>query len=161
MWKPAGELDQLLQVLEPVLGGLCLALAQHCAVAGRIQQQRELIGERRLGVPPDASDCVREGVARRARLRRKRHSLQGGEQRHLAPCRFHFQYLHRLGAEAAHRNVDNPTERFICLAIVRGGAQSQERECILDLGTLIEADVAHEGVSKERSSGGGPLAIGD
>ena len=62
--EAAGELDQLLQVLEPVLGRLCLALAQHRAVAGRIQQQRELIGERRLAVPPDAPDGVCETVTR-------------------------------------------------------------------------------------------------
>ncbi len=62
--EAAGEMDQLLQVLEPVLGRLCFALAEHGAVASRIQQQRELIGERRFGVSPDASDGVCETMAR-------------------------------------------------------------------------------------------------
>ena len=135
--EATGELDQLLQIVEAAFGRLSLAVAQHGAIAGRVEQQRQLVGERMLGVAADAADCIGESQAGGASLGRQRRGFQGGHQRHLPPGGLRFQHLHRLGSETASGRVDDAPERLVALTIVRGGRQAQQRERILDFGALI------------------------
>ena len=144
--EAAGELDQLLHVLQPPFGRLRPALPQHGAVAGRVQQQRDLVGKRRPPIPTNAAHRIDEAQPGRARPGWQVRGFQGSEQRHLPPRRLRLQRPHRLVPEPARRNIDHPPQGLVGLRVVRCRGQSQQRQHVLDLGTLIEPDVADQHV---------------
>ena len=54
-----------------------LAVAQHGAIAARVEQQRDLIGERVRAVVADATELVGELQSGRAAFRRQRGGVEG------------------------------------------------------------------------------------
>ena len=60
--EAARQCDQLLHVLQATFRRLRFAVAQHRAIAGRIQQQRELVREGRRAISGNPFDRVGEGA---------------------------------------------------------------------------------------------------
>ena len=58
--KGAGELEEFAEVLKPVFRRLGLALAQHGAIARRVEKKREVIREGVRIVSTNPPDCTRE-----------------------------------------------------------------------------------------------------
>ena len=144
--KASGERDQLLQVVEPLLGRLRPALTEHRPIAGRVEQQRDLVGERRCPVACYGTNRIREGEPRAARLGRQFGGLHRLQQGDPSPGGFGFNGLERARPEAACRHVDDPAECLIGLWAVGVGGQPQQRQGVLDFGALVEADIFHEHV---------------
>jgi len=123
--EAARELDRLQHVLETVLRRLRAALAQHGPVARHVQQKRDLVSERRVRVSADTPDCIHECEPCQSRLGRQVRRFECGQERDLAPGRFLFQFIHRLGAEATGGGVDYLPQRLVRLHIVGCDSQSQ------------------------------------
>ena len=73
----AGELNKLLDVVEPSLGCLGSAVAQHLAVAACVEEQGELVGDGRTGLSRDVADGVGERQSPGPGFRREWRRLDG------------------------------------------------------------------------------------
>ena len=82
--KGAGELEEFAKVLEPVFGGLGLALAQHGAIACRVEEKRELVSEGVRIIRANPPDCIREFQSGGAALGGKRRGFESAEKGDIA-----------------------------------------------------------------------------
>src|SRR3984885_10500010 len=140
----AGELNKLLDVVEPSLGCLGSAVAQHLAVAGRVEDEGELVGDGRTGLSRDVADGIGERQSPGPGFRRERRRLDGLKQWHLAPFGLLLEDGKSLWTEAARRGVDDAPERLVRLAVVGGRRKPKQGKGILNFQALIEADIADE-----------------
>ena len=82
--KGAGELEEFAEVLKPVFRRLGLALAQHGAIARRVEKKRELIGEGVRSVGANPPDCIREFQSGGAALGGKVRGVESAEKGDIA-----------------------------------------------------------------------------
>jgi len=73
-------------------------------------------------------------------------AVSSARQRDLPPRPFGLDGSDGLRPEPARRNVDDPPKGLVRLLTVGGRGEPQERERVLDLGPLIEADITDENV---------------
>src|SRR5208283_919023 len=133
---------------------LGLALAQHGAIARRVEKKREVIREGVRSVGANPPDCIREFQSGSAALGGKGRGVESAEKGHIAEGGLGLKDLHGFGAVAAAWLVDDAAEGLVRLAIVRGCGKAQEGERVLDFGALVEADVADDDIGNARAHQG-------
>ena len=141
---------QLGEVFEPA-GALGRAVGlEHRGIAGFVEDQAGELGVRQLVElrPParEIADQIAERAARRAGQLVAVEDAGGGEgQRDALGAGELVQLRHRLVAEAALGDVDDPLEGEV---VGRLGDDAQISERVADLGALVEAEAADDPVGQ-------------